>query len=285
MNKYLSFFAIVSFILSTAVFAAPTDQVIIAELNNLDLKIYDQLKDKIVKNTDPLIIVWSAKLNFYHHQKLQEYPIIPDEYTDLKTIAHVSLATFALFDPANQFPRNMELVKEYQKKIKETLPIIDALPLNNAQKICQKILLTKTDDFIQQAITKNSVNPTQLQRYATEIMPFVQQNMVDATKSQLVLLNAQMTKIQHQLTAAEKNKLFVILPGQKFPRQENILGQYFSKYLNAPIDSKRLIYAEGLTDTQSVLTLVGTWQIDSLLAELFFHDPDRMKRDLRPFIS
>lgn len=253
---------------------------VLAEANAKSLQIYDQLKEKYTQRTDPLIIVWSNRLSFYNHHSVQEFPIISPEYVDLKTVAHVILALFALFNQENNFPDNMAIVKDYQTQIARVLAVVDELALTAEQKNRQKIILKKTQNFLQQALVKKRVNQKELQDFFSSLSPDIMRNIDEAARNQLSLVNQQMTKIQQQLTSEAKAKLFVILPGVKMPRQENILGQYFSKYLNEKMDSKRLIYAEGLTDTQQVLTLVGTWQLDSVLSAEFFHNSERMEKDV-----
>ena len=106
------------------------------------------------------------------------------------------------------------------------------------------------------------------------------ENIKDAVNAQIILLNKEMTKITQRIEPNELKRLFVVIPVPKNPRNDNLIGQYFSKYLNVPMDSPRLIYAEGLSDRKDILKLVGTWQIESQLSQKFFHDPDKMKKDL-----
>jgi hypothetical protein len=253
---------------------------IIAQHNLMAIQIYNQLKNKTIQKTDPLIIAWGNRLTFYHRHKIRDYFIVSEEYNELKGIAHVTLAVFALFNPLNEFPKNSEEVKAYQNSLVSTEKAIDGLSLSSQQKERQKKILRLTNTLLKDAMDKKVVSQQALNNFFSLISPLIMENINEATKIEITLLNQQMTKIQHQLTPEERNKLFVIIPVPKMPRQENIVGQYFSKYMNVPIETERLIYAEGLTDTQSVLSIVGTWQIESLLSASFFHDPDRMKKDL-----
>lgn len=261
-------------------FSQSKSESILAQHNIKAIQIYNQLKNKYIQKTDPLIIAWGNRLTFYHHHSVQEYPIVSEEYNELKGIAHVTLAVFALFNSMNQFPKNIVDVKTYKNLIVNTEKAVNGLSLSSQQKERQKKILNLTNELLKSAIDKNFASQQAMNSFFDLISPLIMENINEATKIEITLINKQMTKIQHQLTSEERNKLFVIIPVPKMPRQDNIVGQYFSKYLNISIESERLIYAEGLTETQSVLSVVGTWQIESLLSASFFHDPDRMKKDL-----
>lgn len=244
------------------------------------LEIYNQLKNKYTKNTDPLIIAWGDRLELHHDKKISTYSIISSQYQELKSVAHVILSVFSLFDPLNNFPQNKTSVKDYRSLVATLLHAIDSLNLSASQKERQRKILAMTNALLDSAIEQNKCSVQMLNNYFHSIQPLIMHNVKEAVAAQIKVVNQQMTLIEQQLTAKELNHLFVIIPVGKTPRNENLMGQYFSKYLNAPMDSQRLIYAEGLQDSTNILGLVGTWQIESQLSELFFHDPDRMKKDL-----
>ncbi len=260
--------------------AQSTAESIVAQHNSQALQLYGQLKTKYIQQTDPLIIAWGDRLAFYHHHVVHEYPLISEEYVELKTIAHVTLAIFALFHPMNQFPNNRTDVKAYDHLVVHTATAVNDLALSLHQKERQHKILELTHTLLSTALDKNVMTQQAVTHFFRVISPFVMENIHEATKIQIDLINKQMMKIQHQLTQDERNKLFVIIPGPKMPRQENMVGQYFSKYLNVPMESERLIYAEGVSDSTSALSTVGAWQVESLLSGSYFHDPDRMKKDL-----
>ncbi len=244
------------------------------------LKIYNRLKRTYTQKTDPLIIAWGNKLDFYHQQTVHEYPIIPANYDELKSISHVILAVYALFDPKNEFPKNMADVIAYKNLLISTEPLIQTLPLSPDQKKRQQHILAVTKHALTEAIEKKAVSQHSIQQLFSTLSPLIQKNMDDAAKLEIDAINQQMTKIQHQLTPEELKQLFVVIPTSKMPRQDNLIGQYFSKFMNAPMDSDRLIYAEGLTKTKQVLALVGSWQMESNLSLIFFHNANHMKKDI-----
>lgn len=271
----------ISFLSSVAYsFSSSDAESIVAQHNTKAHEIYNQLKNKYIQKTDPLIIAWGDRLAFYHNHVLQEYPIVSGEYRDLKGISHVTLAVFALLNPLNQFPKNIADVEAYKSVIDSTEKAVDSLPLSAEQKIRQKQILGRTNQVLQKAISKKEISDQSVADFFNSISPFIMKNINEASRNEINLLNKQMAKIQHQLTPEERSRLFVVIPVSKMPRQDNLVGQYFSKYLNAPIDSARLTYAEGLTDTENVLSVVGTWQIEAALSAAFFHDPNKMKKDI-----
>ncbi len=282
ISKYIAQLTTVLAISSSVAypFSSSKAESIVAQHNTKAHQIYSQLKNKYIQRTDPLIIAWGDRLAFYHHKVLREYPIVPAAYQDLKGISHVTLAVFALFNPINQFPKNIADVRGYKSEIVNTEKAIDSLPLSEEQKVRQKQILSFTNELLQKAIDDRAFSQQSVAIFFNLISPLIMKNMNDAAKSEINLLNIQMAKIQHQLTIEERNRLFVVIPAPKMPRQENVVGLYFSKYLNVPMESPRLVFAEGLTDTKSVLELVGTWQIEASLSAAFFHDPNKMQKDI-----
>ena len=253
---------------------------ILANHNTQTLKIYDQLKSKYINNTDPLLIAQGDQFILYHKGKVTRYPIFSQQYNDLKSVAHVSLATFALFNPLNQFPKNKAQVESYYSLLSDTEKAVDKLPLTAEDKTRQKKILNLTEQFISKSIKKNFCSRVELGAYFQEIAPLIKLNMRIAVKSELEAIHRQMLKIEQQLTKTEIKNLFVIIPVTKAPRQDSLMGQYFSKQLKVPVDSSRLIFAEGLSDTDALLKLAGSWQIEADLSSLYFHNPDAMKRDI-----
>jgi hypothetical protein len=47
-----------------------------------------------------------------------------------------------------------------------------------------------------------------------------------------------------------------------------------------PPAEKRVVYAEGLSDEEQAVNLLGTRRIDGKLSVAVFNDPDRMYRDI-----
>ncbi|WP_127101755.1 hypothetical protein [Legionella sp. km772] len=253
---------------------------ILIKHDEVALKIYDQLKNKYISNTDPLLIAQGDQFILYHQGKIRTFSVYSPQYNDLKSVSHVVLATFALFNPLNHFPQNKTAVMQYRKLLIETGNAIVQLPLNKEEKMRQKKIIYLTDEFIQKALRENSCSTGQLEHFFQDIAPLIKLNMRDAVQAQLNTIDKQMIIIEKSLSKEERGKLFVVIPVSKAPRKDNLLGQYFSKRLKAPMDSARLIFAEGLTDKQDILTLVGAWQIEADLSKLFFLNPDSMKKDI-----
>lgn len=276
----LAVILILSTVLVRSHFSQLSSESLVAQHNIKALQLYNQLKNKYIKKTNPLIIAWGNRLTFYHRGNVRDYFITSEEYNELKSIAHVTLAIFALFDPINEFPNNKADVIAYKNSVINAEKAINGLPLSLKQKKRQQKILNLTVKFLNGVMDNNAVSQQTIKHFFDLISPLIAKNINEATKIEITLINQQMTNIQHQLTADERHQLFVIIPVSKMPRKNNIMGQYFSKYLNVPVESKRLIYAEGLTDDKSVLSLVGAWQIESVLSGLFFHDTERMKKDL-----
>lgn len=244
------------------------------------VKIYDQLKDKYIKKTDPILIAQGDKFILYHQGTISKFSIVSPQYVNLTSVSHVILATFALFNPLNQFPKNKAEVIEYKRLLMDTEKAIASLPLTKGERVRQEKIILLTKQFIQKALDENSSSPEQLDKFFQKLSPLIKQNMKDAVQAQLAVIEHQMKVIDGKLSKEERKKLFVVIPVSKAPRKDNLIGQYFSKHLNEPIDSSRLIFAEGLSDTNAILNLVGGWQIEADLSKMFFHNPDTMKKDI-----
>ena len=72
-----------------------------------------------------------------------------------------------------------------------------------------------------------------------------------------------------------------MVTGDHQARTRSLGMQYFCRRLDEPADSEhRVTYAEGVSDEQSALALVGTRRLDRAVARAFFGDPQRLQRDI-----
>ena len=63
------------------------------------------------------------------------------------------------------------------------------------------------------------------------------------------------------------------------PRADNVGTQYFQRLLGPAELERRILYTEGIFETDAALRVLGTIVTDRALAADFFGDPTRMDRD------
>lgn len=259
--------------LDTAAFMAQEDT---QALND-----FHQLKQQLINETDPLIIAWYDKLLVLHNKKTTEYPIINATFNDLKSISHICvLGIYGLFSANMDNKTFMDQVKTHKKLVMQTSQRVDELSLTSEQKTRQKKLLILTQQFLENTLSTGKPSPTAVEHFLITIRPLAMQNVIDAVIELIDTLNKQMIAIQQLLTAKERAELFVVVPVQKMAHSNNILGQYFEKYLNEKIDMNHLIYAENAKDINEALNILGDWKVQRNLSMAFFQNKTRLDFDL-----
>jgi hypothetical protein len=102
-----------------------------------------------------------------------------------------------------------------------------------------------------------------------------------ATRLQLAALDAQVELAVRRMSERERAALQVVVTGDHQARERSLVLQYFQKRLGEHAGTEdRVSYAEGVSDEQQALALVGTRRLDRAIALAFFGDPKRLQRDV-----
>ncbi len=231
-------------------------------LNQVVLNAYEQnIKNEAHSPKYPVIIANLGKMTLYFHDKTEQVNIIPEEYTELKIFSHIVMGVYATTHSLS----DLEKFRDALLAIKTKTPMVDDALI-----------------VINDTIKNKKLNPILFKAYAQKIKPQLWENVNNAAKAQINLVNQVVMNWKKKMTKTEWQNLTVVVMGVHGARTNNLLMQYFSKVLNIPMYSEHLIYAECIKpeSDQAGLNLYAHVKMDADLAEAVFQDRVRMERDV-----
>ena len=236
----------------------------VAELNSIARADYAQARDRALANAGPMLLVGPAQVTLVEGSRRLSMELAPAAYHQLKTVAHLALGIHSLFFEETP-PR---------EKLLELRSAAERMPLPEPQERQQRIVQASLR-LIERALEGHA----DLASYEREVAPLLLENAVDAARLQIADLDRAVAQVRAALGEARFARLHVVVVGAHMAREGEISLQYFEKLFGEP-EGQRVVFAEGLWDEKSELTLLATHLLDSSIGEGFFGDPRRMHRDL-----
>jgi hypothetical protein len=216
-----------------------------------------------------------------HGQVTKSLPSVTPTYTTLKDISHIILALYVAswHRPPPEAAIALTAYAPYVDTVSASLTQ-SAIPESDMAR--QRKLLAAARDLIRQATSKKGVSQEWIDLWARALGPDLLENSREAARSQLELINDEMTAQIKTMTPQEKETFIVIVSGAHQARAENLWMQYLGQLLGPEAISgeRRRVYAESVYDTQGALALLGSHVMDRSIGEAFFDSPTRMQRDL-----
>ena len=232
-----------------------------SDLNSIARADYAEARGRAIANAGPVLIVGPARITFIDGAQRRQFELAPPAYHQLKTVAHLALGLHSLF--FQQTPP--------REKLLELRAAAQKVPLPEPRDRQQRIVGLSTA-LIDDALAGHADLP----RYEREVAPLLLDNALDAARMEIADLDAATAEVRKQ---GVLEKLHVIIVGAHMAREGEISLHYFEK-LFGEREGLRIVFAEGLWDEASELSLLGTHLLDSTAGEGFFADPRRMHRDL-----
>ena len=242
---------------------APAESKAPADLNSIARGDYAEARGRALANAGPVLLVGPARITLLNGARRQQFELAPPAYHQLKTVAHLALGLHSLFF-AQTPPR---------EKLLELRAAAEKVPLPEPRDRQQRIVnlsLGLIDDAV--------AGRADLPRYEREVAPLLLDNALDAARMEIADLELATAQVRQTL-GADFSKLHVVIVGAHMAREGEISLHYFEK-LFGEREGLRIVFAEGLWDEPSELSLLGTHLLDSSVGEGFFADPRRMHRDL-----
>jgi hypothetical protein len=247
--------------------------------------LYAKARAETLARMSPVVLVNEPDdgLTLLHKGERKTGAGIPPRYHELKAVSHLPLAIFAVFGPfgGGEVPAerlaDVRQLRELALKARAELPARKFPPAMLAR---QEGMIDGSVAFLDAALEAKLVEPAALTAFCRKHAPALIANFHDAARAQIETTHATMTAWRKDLTDAEWNGLHVVVLGAQMPRKENIAVQYFAALLGERGEGRRIVYAEGLWDEKKSLNLLATHTLDSAVGVAFFHDPERMERDV-----
>jgi hypothetical protein len=258
-----------------------------AELTAVDrffVTSYGRAVQRVLADEPPAFLVLPDRLVLYRRAVRREWPLLPPRFTELKTIAHVTLGLFAVLSPSDGAPLgagDAVALRTYQGLIATARGALRQVQLSAAQRERQEQILAASQALAERALADGGMRAADLTAFCRQMRPLVDANIDEAVRLYLDELNRRMEEALPLLDAAERSDYLVIVSGVHQARIDNAAMQYFNRLLrDPPVITQRLMYAENVFDEAGALHLLGIHRMARRVGSAYFDDPYYMNRDL-----
>lgn len=268
---------------ASAVESDPSGKEVLAELDTLFRKTYNEARQELVSHAGPVILARGDSMTLLRDGKQVESTTISPEYSVLKTISHITLATFVLLEPYGEgpiAPIHPEQLKQLNRLALAAKGVVGRELPDPEMAEQQQVLIDVTRNFIDHIVASKSWNRKELYEFLEAVKPQILINMTAATKSRIDSFHRQVSAWRNHMSEEEWEQLHVVILGAAMPRKNNLAVQYFSKLLGSRGEGMKIIYAESIFGDKKALQLLGTTLLDTRISNGYFSDPWRMHRDL-----
>jgi hypothetical protein len=232
----------------------------------------------------PVFVILGDELILFHHDERKVWSFAPRGFHVIKSISHAPLAIFATFErrgDAQPDEAQRARLKTQREQLASALLQLegDSAGLAARTRDDLRTVLETSAAFLDSA--PGSVSRDELRGFARGLGPLLLRLIDDATQLQLDALDAHVQDALHALSQQDRKALQVVVAGDHQARERALAMQYFRRRLREPSGiEQRVTYAEGVSDEQSALALVGTRRLDHAIGRAFFQDAYRLQRDL-----
>jgi hypothetical protein len=264
--------------------AAPPVATTFRQLNDTAVTIYQDAKRHFLQHADPVVIAGSGAIIIRHNGAEKRVGEIPAAYTLLKTIDHVPRSIWAALrpavegvDPDDSWRGKLAGLRSRTEAALELmsrtgLPASTAARGERTLRACLGLI----DRYLAQGVPAKEDLQQAMRAFASALLA----DAADAAKARLDAIDRDLRPWWNGLSAAERDRAFVIVLGAKTARPGNLAYSYFVNLLGPAEDGHRVVYAEGVFDEKGADSILATLLTDRRLSVDFFADERRMERDL-----
>ena len=210
----------------------------------------------------------------------REVNYTPARYHELKAIAHIPLALYAMLaDGVNE--EKLAALGKYRDSVTASRATLCKRGFDEKTLKRQESIVSISQSLLESVLANKKCDAADLNAYTTAMAPLVLQNAYDAAKAQLEGLNAAFGEWINMLTAEERAAYHIVVSGSHQAREKNAQMAYCRALLGeAEGAEQRLIFGESAFDETSCRNLLGTHLLDGAASKAFFDDPLRLQYDL-----
>lgn len=269
---------------TTATTAPRTDDL---AASNTELRgFFNEARRKVLAS-ETFVLVGGDELYFYRNGKREVARYTPQEYHDLKAVAHVSLAMYGLFVTLGEGPYDesaLGRIAAYRTKVEAAHKQVQQHGYTNDNpdgRLRQSALFATALDVLTKAHNERKFTRTELDAWCASQTEPLMQNAYEASLAQLEGLNREMTRWMDSLTPAERSSFHAVVSGSHQAREDNLQMAYFRALFDEPGPvEERLVFAESVFDERGLWNMMGTHILDGNASRAFFGDDKRLQRDL-----
>ena len=174
----------------------------------------------------------------------------------------------------------MQLLRRYYKNLEFVQKNINQITLNSTDLKKQKIILSRSMEFLKTIIDNKKFNNKELISFTQGMLPFINANIEAAARNQLDAIHRQVMAWKSEMAPEHWKKLRVAIQGAVLARNGDLTKQYFKRLLNIKKEGLQLVYKELYFPPTPMLTLLATRSVDRGISVAIFNNPDRMFRDV-----
>ena len=262
-------------------------------LNYAFLDAYSRLRAETVAATGPVILQMGDVMYLLHNGAQLEAATREPIWHELKVVAHVPLAVYAILLPAagaDLDETRADELRRYRELARRARDSLEGRAFSEAQLVRQQRLLETTLEFIDHTLETGEVSADGLRAFARDRAADCMANVYEAAAHQIDVTHRQVQIWLASMTPDERRDLRVVVVGRHMPRTGNLALQYFSmlqgepyegRYEHEELESTRLVYAESLANKEQALVLLGEHMVAAAAGEAFFGDAASMHRDIQ----
>lgn len=250
-------------------------------INQLWLDTYAARKQRTKESLEhPVILLNGDNLTLRYKGGREEIRYVPDEYHELKSLAHISCLIHTMI----KLQESKTVGIDVAAKKEEARALLDQIKLPPHLKkygpLIQKYkTLLEGDDLSQ----------------LSELNGSLEELCDEAAKCRLESLHQKTEAIRQKIPEKDWREVSVIVMGPQMPRDGELGMQYYDKVLNLSkqklqcpyqmqldnnLSKQRLIYAESIYDEQAALDFLTTHMCDEVLGKDLLGNPEAMHSDV-----
>jgi hypothetical protein len=232
----------------------------------------------------PVFVVLADELIVFHRGARTAHSFAPRAFHVIKSVTHAPLALYAALERLDGGAIDASTrarLAGLREQLSESLANLerDAGELLASTQRDLRAVLDACLGYVERL--SDRATGSELDTFAGALGPILLRLADDATQLQLDALHRHVEQALGALTPDELAGLQVAVAGDHQARARSLAMQYFRLRLREPASSERRVtYAEGVSDEQAALALVGTRRIDHALGRAFFGDAHRLQRDI-----
>jgi hypothetical protein len=272
-------------LLVTPVYAASADSQLdtaLQDLNSSFINAHSSARELDLA-TGPIILHRDGQLVLINNETKVKANVILPTYHTFKVFAHIPIAIYLMLSPQGSgildFER-FQLLRNYYKKLEYVQKNINKITLNSTDLERQKIILSKSMQFLKTIIDNQRFNNKELFSFTQGMLPFISANIEGAAKNQLDAMHRHVMAWKSEMPSEHWKKLRVATQGAVLARNGDLAKQYFKRLLHIKKEGLRLVYKELYFPPTPMLTLLATRSVDRGISVAIFNNPDRMFRDV-----
>jgi hypothetical protein len=255
----------------------------LAELNAEFRAAYSRSRAEMLRRSGPVILFDGERLVFLRDGERREGTPVGAAYHHLKAVAHLPLYVFVELANEADGPLTADArsrVTALRKRIAAVDTELDRLDFAAGDREVQRRLVTRSARYLDGVLMAGAFQRAGLETFAAACRDEIDRNADVAAALELRHYQDEVAAWRKDLTDEAWRQVRVVVIGAQMPRRDNRVVQLFAALLGVSGEGRRIVYAEGLFETQRALNLLGTHLLDDAAATAFFGDAARLERDL-----